>query len=145
MNINIIMTVLTNRQRINIYTQLICYLKVHINIHVYSPPPQQSMDIELHVCVFYELFLDYLHGHHKIFSSTFRCLFYIFIKTGRQTYIVHETSTSARYVCSQVNSYTYNKPDGLLCNIEFFFSTAKTCLTGFNLQRHLNELKKRVI
>lgn len=51
------------------------------------------MDIELHVCIFfYELFLGYLHGHHKNIPFNFSFL-YIFIKTGRQTYIVHETST----------------------------------------------------
>lgn len=53
------------------------------------------MDIELHVCIFfYELFLGYLNGHQKNIPFKFSMSFlYIFIKTGRQTYIVNETST----------------------------------------------------
>lgn len=142
MYINIIMTILTNRQKITyIYTQLICYMKVHINIYVYYFPHRIWTLNYMYVFFFYELFLGYLHGHHKNIPFKFSMSFFIYIiKTGRQTYIVHQTSTSARYFCI-VKPYTIIQQTRWICYAmqNFFFPKAKTCLTGFNLQRHLNE------
>lgn len=69
------------------------YESSHKYICILLPP--SNMDIELHVCIFfYELFLGYLNDHHKNIPFNFPMSFlYIFIKTGRQTYIVYETST----------------------------------------------------
>lgn len=69
------------------------YESSHKYICILLPP--SNMDIELHVCIFfYELFLGYLNDHHKNIPFKFSMSFlYIFIKTGRQTYIVNETST----------------------------------------------------
>lgn len=146
MYINIIMTILTNRQKINIYlhpTDML-YKSSHKYTCILFPP--QNMDIELHVCIFfYELFLGYLHGHHKNIPFNFPMSFlYIYLsrRADKHTLLmkpprnVHQCKI---FLYTQVIHYNIANQMDLLCNVEIFFPKTKTCLTGFNLQRHLNE------
>lgn len=131
MYINIIMTILTNRQKINIYlhpTDML-YKSSHKYTCILFPP--QNMDIELHVCIFITNYFQVIYMVIiKIFPSTFRCLFYIYLsrRADKHTLFMkpprnlHETSTSARYFCI-VKSYTIIQQTRWICYaMQKFFS-----------------------
>lgn len=126
MYINIIMTILTNRQKINIYlhpTDML-YKSSHRYIFIYILSPHRIWTLNHMYGFFITNYFQVIYMVIiKIFPSNFRCLFlYIFIKTGRQTYIVHQTSTSARYFCI-LKSYTIIQQTRWICYaMQKFFS-----------------------
>lgn len=145
MYINIIMTILTNRQKINIYlhpTDML-YKSSHKYTCILFPP--QNMDTELHVCIFFTNYFQVIYMVIiKIFPSTFRCFFYIYLSRRAEKHTLFMKPPRNVHQCkiflyTQVIHYNIANQMDLLCNVEFFFPKAKTCLTGFNLQRHLNK------
>lgn len=128
------------------------YKSSHIDIYLYNyilSPIEYGHWITC-MYFYYELFLGYLHGHHKNIPFNFPMSFlYIFIKTGRQTYNtlfmkplrnVHQCKI---FLYTQVIHYNIANQMDLLCNVEFFFPQSKNLSHWFQFTKTSKQIKKK--
>lgn len=148
MYINIIMTILTNRQKINIYlhpTDML-YKSSHKYTCILFPP--QNMDIELHVCIFFTNYFQVIYMVIiKIFPSTFRCLFYIYLsrRADKHTLLMKPPRNLHQckiFLYTQVIHYNIANQMDLLCNVEFVFPQSKNLSHWFQFTKTSKRIKK---